>query len=114
MAKTTGKPSFNSTGNFSKIISIFILVLGWNFYFLIGSPPDVFLFLFWCYCISHFLLYTIYVAMSCDYFWVIVDVNFNGRRGNFQDEMDNPFMIIIMIIIWDAFFVLFSRKIACR
>lgn len=42
--------------------------------------------------------------MSCDYFWVIVDVNFNGRRGNFQDEMDNPFMIIIMIIIWDAFF----------
>ena len=97
MAKTTGKPGFNSTGNFSKIISIFTLVLGWNFYFLIGSPPDVFFYFYFGVIVYHiFLLYTIYVAMNCDYFWVIVDVNFNAREGKFQDEIDHPFIIIIL------------------
>ena len=43
----------------------------------------------------------IYVAMNCDYFWVIVDVNFNAREGKFRDEIDNPFIIIIL---WDAIF----------
>ena len=37
--------------------------------------------------------------MNCDYFWVIVDVNFNAREGKFQDEIDHPFIIIIL---WDA------------
>ena len=70
------------------------------------------LFLFWCYCISHFFIYTIYVAMNCDYFWVIVDVNFNAREGKFQDEIDNPFIIIYIMGCY--FLFLFSRKIACR